>query len=420
VSTLENHAAHETPLILSLLFTPVNLVYALFTRIFNLFSRIFPFLPRVLNNVFARFGPQTRRRTFTSTNRRPLGPQDTSARFIREFTQEYGATTLPFSETGYARAFDLAKRDLKFLLVIPLSMEHDATDAYVHTILLSPTVTSFLSDPTNNILLWAGTLADSETYEVASQLRISTFPSACLIAHTPAVSSTAMSVIARITGTTTPTSFNATLAAAMSQHESSLSTVRAARAEQNASRSIREQQDSAYERSLAADRARAQQRREAEAAAARREKEALERQEKAARAAELLEQWRRWRAKRVLPEPDKEDKTAVRIQLRLEDGERVIRRFGREVESEEVYAFVECFEMVRKRESGEEEEEKRQEQPEGFKHEYTFQLVSPMPREVYDLATGGKIGDRIGRSASLIVEKLVDVEMEEWSEELPS
>ena len=207
----------------------------------------------------------------------------------------------------------------------------------------------------------------------------------------------------------------------MSQHESSLSTVRAARAEQNASRSIREQQDSAYERSLAADRARAQQRRDAEAAVARREKEALERQEKAERAAEMLDQWRRWRAKRVQPEPDKEDKTAVRIQLRLEDGERVIRRFGREVEIEEVYAFVECFEMVRRRESGEEEElEKMQEQPKEFKHQYTFQLVSPMPREVYDLATGGKIGDRIGRSASLIVEKLVDVETEEGSEELPS
>jgi len=124
----------------------------------------------------------------------------------------------------------------------------------------------------------------------------------------------------------------------------------------------------------------------------------------------------------VLPEPDKEDKSAVRIQLRLEDGERVIRRFGREVGIEEVYAFVECFELVRRRESGagEEEQEKmgeEEELPKGYEHEYTFQLVSPMPREVYDLAAGGKIGDRIGRSASLIVEKLVD---EEATEELPS
>lgn len=132
----------------------------------------------------------------------------------------------------------------------------------------------------------------------------------------------------------------------------------------------------------------------------------------------MLEQWRRWRAMWVLPEPDKEDKSAVRIQLRLEDGERVIRRFGREVEMEEVYAFVECFEMVRRRESGVEEEGgKIQEEPKDYRHEYGFQLVSPMPREVYDLAAGGKIGDRIGRSASLIVEKLVD---EEASEVLPS
>lgn len=312
-------------------------------------------------------------------------------------------------ETGYARAFDLAKRDLKFLLIIPLSMEHDETDGYIRNVLLSDTVSAFLNDPENNIILWSGTIQDSETFQVASELKISTFPSAVLVAHTPSVSATAMSVVGRITGTTTPEEFTARLQAAMSQHSAALNQARHTRAEQQAARSIRQEQDSAYERSLAQDRERARQRREAEAAAARAEKEAREKIESEERYARNLTQWRQWRANHVQPEPDKEDKTAVRIQIRLPDGERVIRRFDKDAELEEVYAFVECFEYVKQKEAGEVDAEKMPESaPEDFVHKYDFQLVSPMPREVYDLTAGGEVGARIGRSGNLIVEKLED------------
>lgn len=44
--------------------------------------------------------------------------------------------------------------------------------------------------------------------------------------------------------------------------------------------------------------------------------------------------------------------------------------------------------------------------PEGFEHEYRFQLVSPMPRTVYEVATGGTIGEKIGRGGNLLVETL--------------
>ena len=359
----------------------------------------------MLNSLLSRLGPQRRRRSFSRTNRRPLGPQDTSARFIREFEEEYGATTIPFLETGYARAYDMAKRDFKFLLIIPLAMEHDDTNGYVRNVLLAEQTTTFLNNPTNNILLWLGTIQDSETYQVATELRISTFPSAILIAPT---SSTTMSVIARITGMTTPADFTARLQAAMSQHNTELARLRSARSEQQAARDIREQQDSAYERSLAQDRERARQRREAEAASARAAQEALAQRELAEKHAQDLEQWRKWRAARVQAEPDKEDKSAVRIQLRLPDGERVIRRFDKDAELEELYAYVECHDVVQRYENGEEADADKTspQPPTGFAHTYTFQLVSPVPRQVYGLEKGGKIGETIGRSASLIVEKL--------------
>ena len=66
-----------------------------------------------------------------------------------------------------------------------------------------------------------------------------------------------------------------------------------------------------------------------------------------------------------------------------------------------LYAFVECYDVLQ-REGG--VSEKSVEEPDGFVHEYTFQLVSPFPRAVYELKAGGTIRERIGRSGNLIVE----------------
>jgi FAS-associated factor 2 len=51
--------------------------------------------------------------------------------------------------------------------------------------------------------------------------------------------------------------------------------------------------------------------------------------------------------------------------------------------------------------------EKEATEPVDYDHVYKFRLVSPMPREVYDLETQGSIRDRIGRSGNLIVENIV-------------
>ena len=85
----------------------------------------------------------------------------------------------------------------------------------------------------------------------------------------------------------------------------------------------------------------------------------------------------------------------------MTSGERVIRKFAEHAEIEELYAFVECYDVLKSRESA----------PAAviepvFDHEYKFRLVSPMPRAVYDVKAGGAIGERIGRSANLIVEPI--------------
>ncbi|KAH0133016.1 hypothetical protein KCU67_g16549, partial [Aureobasidium melanogenum] len=108
-------------------------------------------------------------------------------RFIRDFEEEYNVepNTIPFFENGYAQAFDLAKRDLKYLLVILLSPEHDDTAPFVRDTLLSPQIKEFIQNHVSDMIVWAGSVQDSEAYQVANALNVTKFPFTGLIVHTP-------------------------------------------------------------------------------------------------------------------------------------------------------------------------------------------------------------------------------------------
>lgn len=340
-----------------------------------------------------------------STGRRPLNPRDTASRFIREFEEEYGTNPLPFYENGYAQALDLAKRDLRFLLVILVSPEHDDTSSFIRHTLLSQEVVNYLTEPESKIILWAGSVQDSEAYQVAAALNCTKFPFAALITHTPEVSSAAMSVVARIVGPTPPAAFVAKLREAVTQHSEALDRARATRASREAERNLRQQQNSAYERSLAQDRERARQRREAEAARLRAEKEALEKQEAREQQLRQQEQWKRWRVQSVSPEPGPDEKDSIRVSVRMPSGARVMRRFSPDVDMEELYAFVECHDLL----GGDETSSKGGiDRPKGYEHRYGFRLSSPMPRIVYEPEAGVRIGERVGKNSNLIVESFDD------------
>ncbi|EER26789.1 UBX-domain containing protein [Coccidioides posadasii C735 delta SOWgp] len=396
-------APFRPPFLLAILFSPFNFLYRILASSLRLFGTFFPILPRMLNNLAA----STIQDKGTS-GRRSLGPKDTAVRFIREFEEEYGPNSLPWLDSGYNMALEKAHRELKFLLVVLLSPEHDDTNDWVRDTLLSEEVREYLTDSTNNILLWGGNVQDSEAYQVANSIRCTKFPFAALIAHTPSVSSTAMSILARIPGLTSSSGFLEKVRAGVDQGKAALDRVRSSRAEQQATRTLREQQDSAYERSLAIDRERARQRREAEAEKARLEKEEEERQAAAEKLARNLEQWKRWRAQSIPAEPPVTDKEAVRISLRLTSGERVVRRFDGHADIEELYAFVECYDILNPESKESASSAVEVTEPEGFEHKYGFRLVSPMPRIVYELAAGGSIKQRIGRGGNLLVETIDD------------
>ena len=359
---------------------------------------MFPFLPRLIPAISRGTTPSRSR-----TGRRPLNPRDTAARFAREFEEEYGTHELPFYEGGYAQAYDLAKKELRFLMVVLFSPEHDDNSTFVRETLLSQEVVDYVKDPQNKIILWAGNVQDSEAYQVSNTLNCSKFPFAALIVHTTQDSSTSMSTIARITGLQPASAFLAKLRTAIAQHSAALDRVRATRNEQQAARNLREEQNSAYERSLAQDRERARQRREAEASQARAEQEARAKADAEEQEAQKVEQWKRWRAQSISAEPGPGVREVTRVSIRLTSGERVIRKFAENVKMEELYAFVECYDVFRA--GG---DISAATEPTGYKHKYMFRLVSPMPRVVYDIEGSGTVMSKLGRSGNLIVEPIDD------------
>jgi FAS-associated factor 2 len=400
VPQLDDEVIRRPPFLLALLFTPFNLLYKLFSSSFGIFSFLFPFLPRALRPDTTA-GPPRRANT---AGRRSLKPRDSAARLKREFEEEYGSNALPFFEGGYAQALDLAKKDLKFLLILLLSPEHDDTSSFIRDTLLSPEVQAFINEQSSNIILWTGDVRDSEAYQVSSALNCNKFPFTAIVANDPSVSSTNMSVISRVTGPMDASTYLAKIRNAIAGHEEQLARVRASRSVQNFERNLRQEQDSAYERSLAQDRERARLKKEAEAAAAEEERRKKAEAEAAETLAKKKLQWRKWRASCIDPEPSADTKEVVRIAMKMPEhleAARVMRRFKGQESIEELYAFVECYEFLRDGTAAEEVSK-----PEGYEHEFKFRLVQTLPRVVYEVSEGGTIGERVGRSGNLIVEPI--------------
>ena len=362
---------------------------------FSLLGFLLSFLPRFFPGLFAGWQP-----TRVRARRRQLNPPDTAARFAQEFEEDYGGHSLPFFQGGYAQAYDIVKKDLKFLLVVILSPEHEDNSAFVEKTLLSPEVTEYICGHHNDIILWAGNIQDSEAYQLSSALDCSKFPFTALIAPTPQDSSASVSTIARIMGSVSPLVYVAQLRRAIDQQRPVLTQDKSRRSEQQAARSLREEQNSAYERSLALDRERARQRREAEAAQTKAADEARARAVAEQRETQKAQQWRKWRAQSIAAEPEAEAKNATRVSIRMTSGERLVRKFDEKASIEEIYAFVECYEELKT------SYDNTVSKPEGYQHRYSFHLVSLMPRTVYDVEKVGSIGSNIGRSGNLIVEPI--------------
>lgn len=397
-------------ILLSILFLPFSLLYKLLSSSFNLFTIIFPFL-RPLQRSFTQ--------GVTGPRRAPPNPRDTAARFIREFEESTSVKDLPWFEGGYAQAMDLAKKEVRILMVYLQSDEHDDTAVYNKETLANPTIIQWMRE--QNVVLWGGSVASAEAYQVAQSLSVNGYPFIALITLTPPAANassssssalpTTMSTILKLSGLLPPAILLSKLQTATQAHAGALGRIRAIADSHRADRELRNEQNSAYERSLARDRERARQRREAEEAAARAAEEERRAAEDAALAVKRAKAWilDQRRRDRLPAEPGAQD-PAARVQLRFPSGDRVVRRFAKGTTMEEVYRWVECCPERHASEEGEEDSEMDDEEVKrlvrGYNHVYGFKLVSPMPRKVFEV--GSKSVEDVGLwpSANLIVEEI--------------
>ncbi|KAM4061216.1 UBA-like domain-containing protein [Hirsutella rhossiliensis] len=386
---------HRSPWLVGLLLTPFGWGWRAASTLFRTFCYVLSFLPASIRPPALTTG------WTTTTGRRMLLPRDTAARFKREFDEEYGPNEVQFFEGGLAQAHDLAKKELRFLLVLLMSPEHDDTSSFVRDTLLNPEIVEFIKNPANNIIFWGGNVLDSEAYQAATEYNCTKYPFSALVCLTPKEGSTRMGIVKRLTGPMPPATYLSELQGAMEKYGVDLEGVRAERTAQEVSRNIRTEQDSAYERSLAIDRERAREKREAAAAAEEAERRAQEQADAAAHVAERRQQWKSWRAARITAEPAAGDNKVVRVALKMpeESGAgRIVRRFPHDAPMEELYAFVECFDVA--------PEQAGEARPDGYEHLYTFRIVSTLPRVVYEPSTTVTMGDKIGKSGNLIVESM--------------
>ncbi|GAO50126.1 UBX-domain-containing protein [Saitoella complicata NRRL Y-17804] len=373
--------------LLSVLFFPFT-----FLRSFAFFlAGTFPFLGRLL--------PFLSNTTPRRLERRNVSPRDLADRFIRSFEETYGSAHVSFHADGYSAALAKAKEELKFMLVVLQSEEHDDTIEFNQDTLCNPEVIQFARE--QSLIVWAGSISETEGYEVANTLRATRYPFIALLAPT---GSRSLSVLLRLEGPVGPSQLLASLTNGMAKQSTSLNRLRAEAAERNAARELRQQQDDAYEASLRRDRERASEAEERRAEEERKKREEEERATEEEERKAKRDQWRKWKKIQMPAEPAAGN-GAARISLRMLDGSRIVRRFGAETTLEDLYAFVETYSV---------EAEEETQKPEGYEHAYDFRLATPMPRKVLDVVTEGqkvlKDEKSLYPSGNLVVEELDEEE----------
>ncbi|AOA64637.1 UBX domain-containing protein 3 [Komagataella phaffii CBS 7435] len=311
--------------------------------------------------------------------RRSLDPSDNARRFIVAFDEEIGNTPAneaswavdrpPFLECSYTQALYIAKRDCKWLLIYLQSDEHEDRAQFTKELLLSKQLLRFINQ--YDIMVWGGNVKESESFQVANMFKVMNFPFLGLLSLTlnntgnNNTSSSTLSLVAKVAGISNnkPLQVKKIIKRFTKVYERYNPTVEAIRAQRNSRNDeqfLRAQQEEAYQRSLARDRARDEER---NAARIRQEKE---------------RQWLLWRRETLRPEPSTELKGQyARIAIRTPDGTKITRRFDKDCSLEEIYAFAEFY----LRPIPDEDITVPVSKPENYNHSYSFRLIQIMPRE---------------------------------------
>lgn len=258
----------------------------------------------------------------------PQTPLAEAQRFVARFAATYGGDSEgrqqlpPFFEGGFADAVAAARGAGKLLLVYLHAELHADTGAFCRGTLCAPAVAAFLAE---RFVVWGGDVRAAEAYAVSNAIGASRFPFVAVVDAFPAPPQP----LAQIAGLRDPGEFVAALAA-VAEGPGAAALARTARAEEG--RALRAEQLTAFEQSLAADRAKEAAR--AREAAARADAERRRREAQSAREMAVR------RRAALLGDDEPRGPGVATVAVRLPDGRRVSRRFRVDDSLAVVFAFV--------------------------------------------------------------------------------
>lgn len=156
----------------------------------------------------------------------------------------------PYAE--YNQAVDAAKRDFKHVLCVLYSDVHEYTPGAVAAELEAHGLLG-----RQDCVVWTGNARRSEPARVAAALRLKNLPAVVLLAPSPKSERANVVVVAKLLSAALPCAdLGPRVDAAIAEHAPKLLALSLERQALDADRGLREEQNAAYERSLAADRQR--------------------------------------------------------------------------------------------------------------------------------------------------------------------
>ena len=258
------------------------------------------------------------------------------AEFIREYEGQYGNVHPPLNRGGYYQVLEEAKRDLRFLLVYLHSEDHQDTDTFCRHVLPSDQVTQTIAD--RNIIFWSCSVRKPEGYKVSQALRENSYPFLAMIV----LRQHRMVVVGRQEGLMEPEALVTWINDTVTEYEAFIVAARAERDERNLDREIRSQQEAEYAETLRRDQEREQRAREREEIERREEEERERLRREELERKDQIVRMKIEMANEIPEEPSVDNSEAVRVVIKLPDGQRLERRFLMSHSLKHIYYYVFC------------------------------------------------------------------------------
>ncbi|KAH9442761.1 hypothetical protein Pst134EA_031578 [Puccinia striiformis f. sp. tritici] len=302
--------------------------------------------------------------------------------------------TPEFLLLGYDDAVQKAKDELKVLMVVLVSEEHDDVHQFKRGTLMDEELLNLLR--TKDILVWGGDVKGRDASFAAHVLDATTYPFVAFIslqAKRPSSTVTTITSSVNRSSSNVIRSICATInSVVIPRTNGHLSRLRTEKARRESDRRLREEQDRAYAEAGRLDRERVMKKKaELEAERKRLEEiksKELERERARQLKLEEAEQKRRWRywARQENKSFEPPTSGGVTIGFRLGDGRRVVRKFKADDTLESLYLFVELESTSSLTAQDHHQNSTPPPRPSpDYRHSYSFKLSTAMPRRILPL-----------------------------------